>query len=159
MKIDSDWHIHSRNSCDDASMTIRDLIREAEQSGIRDLGLTDHLHTPWNLPDLRRSRREYLAADPSPRATLRRLFLDVETSRQREVDPEVVSLVLESYPSTEGDHLPRYGDLLRAAYRGAAGQEGLPAIIAETISTESAAACTRAATAKSSRHRCLSLER
>lgn len=67
MKIVSDWHIHSRNSCDEARLTVSDLVREAEEKGIRDFGLTDHVHTPYNLPDLARSRAEFLAATPSPR--------------------------------------------------------------------------------------------
>jgi len=67
MKIASDWHIHSLNSCDDAALAVADLPPEAEASGIRDFGLTDHLHTPYNLPDLAASRHDFLAARPSPR--------------------------------------------------------------------------------------------
>ena len=67
MQITSDWHIHSRNSCDDAALVVSDLIAEAPGAGIRDFGLTDHIHTPYNLSDLTRSRAEYLASDPSPR--------------------------------------------------------------------------------------------
>mgnify|MGYP001064698879 CR=1 FL=1 len=66
MRITSDWHIHSRNSCDEACMEVADLVRRAEASGIRDFGLTDHLHTPGNLPDLVRSRQEYVASIPPP---------------------------------------------------------------------------------------------
>ncbi len=64
--INSDWHIHSRNSCDSACMTVSDLIAEAEQSGIVDFGLTDHVHTPFNLPDLALSRAEFISNIPSP---------------------------------------------------------------------------------------------
>ena len=67
MKITSDWHIHSRNSCDDACLVVADLARQAEARGILDWGLTDHVHTPFNLPDMRASRAEYLEANPSPR--------------------------------------------------------------------------------------------
>ena len=67
MKITSDWHIHSRNSCDQACMAVADLVREAAAKGIEDFGLTDHIHTPYNLPDLERSREEYDGVDPSPR--------------------------------------------------------------------------------------------
>ena len=67
MNIVSDWHIHSRNSCDSACMTVADLVAEAERKGIRDFGLTDHLHTPYNLPDMVRSRSEFLSVGPSPR--------------------------------------------------------------------------------------------
>jgi len=59
MKITSDWHIHSANSCDEAALSVWDLLREAPAKGIRDLGLTDHIHTPFNLPDLANSRAEF----------------------------------------------------------------------------------------------------
>jgi len=65
--ITSDWHIHSRNSCDCACMTMVDLVDEAALRGVTDFGITDHLHTPFNLPDLERSRAEYLSLSPSPR--------------------------------------------------------------------------------------------
>ena len=67
MKIVSDWHIHSRNSCDSACMAVADLVREAEQKGIRDFGITDHVHTPYNLTDLAGSRAEFLSTAPSSR--------------------------------------------------------------------------------------------
>lgn len=67
MRITSDWHIHSRNSCDSASLEMHDLVREAETVGITDFGVTDHIHTPYNLPDLAASRAEFLADSPSPR--------------------------------------------------------------------------------------------
>ena len=41
MKITSDWHIHSRNSCDSACMTVADLLTGRESKGIRDLGVID----------------------------------------------------------------------------------------------------------------------
>ncbi|MFC1582821.1 PHP domain-containing protein [Planctomycetota bacterium] len=66
MKIDSDWHIHSRNSCDGACITMADLVREAAEQGIRDLGLTDHVHTPYNHPDIAAAREEFRSIDPSP---------------------------------------------------------------------------------------------
>lgn len=59
MKITSDWHIHSRNSCDEAALAVGDLVREAGTKGIGDYGLTDHIHTPYNLPDLANSRLEF----------------------------------------------------------------------------------------------------
>ena len=67
MTITSDWHIHSRNSCDSACITVSDLIRMAADKGIRDYGLTDHLQTPYNLPDVAASRKEFLENSPSPR--------------------------------------------------------------------------------------------
>ena len=67
MNLTSDWHIHSRNSCDDACLAVSDLIAGAAAKGVRDFGLTDHIHTPFNLPDLEASRREFLASPASPR--------------------------------------------------------------------------------------------
>ncbi len=64
MKINSDWHIHSNNSCDGACAKISDIISEAEALGIKKYGLTEHIHSPYNLPDLVASRREYLANNP-----------------------------------------------------------------------------------------------
>ena len=64
MKIESDWHIHSQNSCDGACMAVADLIREAETAGIRDYGLTDHVHTPYNLPDIAAAKAEYKSCGP-----------------------------------------------------------------------------------------------
>lgn len=61
MPLTSDWHIHSEASCDCASLRMADLVREAEQAGIRDYGVTDHIHTPFNLPDLEQSRAAFLA--------------------------------------------------------------------------------------------------
>lgn len=66
MKITSDWHIHSRNSCDEASMKVSSLILSAADKGIQSYGLTDHIHTPFNLPDLAASRKEYLESKPPP---------------------------------------------------------------------------------------------
>jgi len=67
MTITSDWHIHSRNSCDEAALKVSDLVTEAAAAGIADFGLTDHIHTPYNLPDLAASREEFLACKPSQR--------------------------------------------------------------------------------------------
>lgn len=67
MKINTDWHIHSRNSCDQACMTVADLVSGAAARGVVDFGLTDHLQTPFNLPDIERSRAEYDASRPSNR--------------------------------------------------------------------------------------------
>ena len=46
MTITSDWHIHSRNSCDEASLVLRELVSEAATAGITAFGVTDHIHTP-----------------------------------------------------------------------------------------------------------------
>ena len=67
MNISSDWHIHSEASCDAACMQMADLVLEAQAQGIQDFGITDHIHTPYNLPDLAASRQAFLAVHPSPR--------------------------------------------------------------------------------------------
>jgi len=67
MPLTCDWHIHSRNSCDEASLAVSDLVEQAAGLGILDFGVTDHIHTPYNLPDLEASRCEYLASEPWPR--------------------------------------------------------------------------------------------
>ncbi|MBS3764843.1 MAG: hypothetical protein KGZ25_16200, partial [Planctomycetes bacterium] len=59
------WHIHSRNSCDGACMKLADLVREAKTLGITDFGVTDHIQTPFNLPDIASSREEYVSVKPS----------------------------------------------------------------------------------------------
>ncbi|MCC6445818.1 MAG: hypothetical protein IT210_20485 [Armatimonadetes bacterium] len=64
MPIRSDWHIHTRNSCDEAALTVRDLLAGAAACGISDFGITDHVHTPYNLLDIEAARREFDAACP-----------------------------------------------------------------------------------------------
>jgi histidinol phosphatase-like PHP family hydrolase len=62
--LTSDWHIHSIHSCDEASLPMADLPGQAAACGIADFGITDHLHTPYNLPDIAASRAAFLAANP-----------------------------------------------------------------------------------------------
>ena len=83
MTITSDWHIHSRNSCDGACMTVADLVADTAQSGVRDIGISDHLHTPFNLPDVAASRREFLESNPSPRF---HFGIEVSCMSQWEID-------------------------------------------------------------------------
>lgn len=66
MRITTDWHIHSHNSCDGACMAVPDLVSGAAEKGILDFGLTDHIHTAVNLPDLEASRRDFDAYCKSP---------------------------------------------------------------------------------------------
>jgi histidinol phosphatase-like PHP family hydrolase len=44
-----------------------DLVREAATNGITDYGVTDHIHTPFNRPDLERSRLEFDGIASHPR--------------------------------------------------------------------------------------------
>ncbi|MHB9131651.1 MAG: PHP domain-containing protein [Armatimonadota bacterium] len=65
--LTSDWHIHSIYSCDGACLPMADLPDQAVACGITDFGITDHLHTPYNMPDIAASRAAYLATRPSAR--------------------------------------------------------------------------------------------
>jgi histidinol phosphatase-like PHP family hydrolase len=67
MRITTDWHIHSHNSCDSACMQIADLIPEAAAKGITDFGVTDHYQNSYNMPDIESAREEFLALNPGPR--------------------------------------------------------------------------------------------
>ncbi len=67
MVIGSDWHIHSHHSCDQAALRMADLIREAAPNGVTDFGITDHIHTPFNRPDIVASRLEFEGVRDNPR--------------------------------------------------------------------------------------------
>ncbi|OPZ31285.1 MAG: hypothetical protein BWZ02_00309 [Lentisphaerae bacterium ADurb.BinA184] len=67
----TDWHMHSRNSCDcrggPLATTMAETVAAVRAAGVTDFGVTDHLHTPFNLPDIVASRREFDTLPPSPR--------------------------------------------------------------------------------------------
>jgi len=65
MRITSDFHIHTHNSFDAACMSVSDIIDKVKKNGICDFGIADHLNTPYNIPDIDRSRKEYDANNPS----------------------------------------------------------------------------------------------
>ncbi len=64
MKIKQNFHIHSHHSCDSACATIRDIQKEQEALGVAVFGLSDHLHTRYNLPDVVSAYRDYLGILP-----------------------------------------------------------------------------------------------
>lgn len=64
MKIKQNFHVHSQHSCDSACAKILDIMAEMQEFGIDEYGLTDHLHTAYNLPDVVSARRDYLASRP-----------------------------------------------------------------------------------------------
>lgn len=66
MRITSDWHIHTSHSCDSASLPMADMPVAAERHGFIAYGVTDHIHTPVNLPDLVASRAAWEAQAPAP---------------------------------------------------------------------------------------------
>jgi histidinol phosphatase-like PHP family hydrolase len=69
--ITSDWHMHTRNSCDckhgELKTTMAETMSAIAAAGVADFGITDHLHTPVNLPDVVASRAEFDALPPDPR--------------------------------------------------------------------------------------------
>jgi histidinol phosphatase-like PHP family hydrolase len=85
--LTTDWHLHTRNSCDcrDGALptTMAATVAAIEAHGMRHYGITDHLHTPYNLPDLEASRREFLALPPSPH---RHFGVEVSCVSQWELD-------------------------------------------------------------------------
>ena len=63
MKIRQNLHIHSRHSCDSACAQLDDIQKEMEAAGITEYGLSDHLHTHYNLCDIQGARNEFLCYD------------------------------------------------------------------------------------------------
>jgi histidinol phosphatase-like PHP family hydrolase len=83
MQITSDWHIHSSSSCDDASMNQAEFVTDAPACGLLDFGITDHLHTPYNMPDVEASRKIYDSVCSSPRF---HFGIEVSCMSQWEID-------------------------------------------------------------------------
>ena len=59
MAITSDWHIHTKYSCDGACMEFEDLVKDAKELGIRDYGVSDHYHSRLQEADIKASREDY----------------------------------------------------------------------------------------------------
>ena len=57
MKKFSDWHIHSRCSCDSACMEFETLVEDTKKKGITDFGVSDHYHTRIQEEDIALSRK------------------------------------------------------------------------------------------------------
>ena len=64
MRIKQNFHFHSQHSCDSACAKILDIMAEMKEFGIEEFGLTDHIHTAYNLPDIISARRDFLASRP-----------------------------------------------------------------------------------------------
>ena len=60
MNIESDWHIHSHHSWDCTSMSIAEIVKIVPSKGIKKFGITDHINTRINMPDIEASRKEFL---------------------------------------------------------------------------------------------------
>ena len=63
MKIRQNLHIHSQHSCDSASATLADIQKEMLKYGMTEFGLSDHLHTHYNLCDIQGARNDFLCAE------------------------------------------------------------------------------------------------
>ena len=83
MKLKTNFHIHSQHSCDSACAKILDIIKEMEEMGFEEYGLTDHLHTSYNLPDIISARRDFLASRPPEHF---HFGIEVSVMDQREID-------------------------------------------------------------------------
>jgi len=85
--LTTDWHLHTRNSCDcregAVPITMAGTVADIEAAGIRDYGITDHLHTPYNLPDIADSRREF---DCLPPASHRHFGIEVSSVSHWELE-------------------------------------------------------------------------
>ncbi len=63
MKIRQNLHIHSSHSCDSACATLNDIQKEMTSLGMVEFGLSDHLHTHYNLCDIQGARNDFLCYD------------------------------------------------------------------------------------------------
>lgn len=63
MKIRQNLHIHSSHSCDSACAALNDIQKEMIALGMTEFGLSDHLHTQYNLCDLQGARNDFLCYD------------------------------------------------------------------------------------------------
>ena len=63
MKIRQNLHIHSQHSCDSACATLADIQKEMLNCGMSEFGVSDHLHTHYNLCDIQGARNDFLCAE------------------------------------------------------------------------------------------------
>ena len=63
MKIRQNLHIHSQHSCDSACATLADIQKEMLSCGMKEFGISDHLHTHYNLCDIQGARNDFLCAE------------------------------------------------------------------------------------------------
>jgi len=84
MRVDMDWHNHSHHSpCSGANASLATLVAEAHKAGMKEFGLSDHLHCRLNIPALRAARKEFDEMAPIPG-----FHFGVEVSCLRERDLE-----------------------------------------------------------------------
>ena len=63
MKIRQNLHIHSQHSCDSACATLADIQKEMLSCGIKEFGISDHLHTHYNLCDIQGAKNDFFCAE------------------------------------------------------------------------------------------------
>ncbi len=59
MAITSDWHIHTKLSCDSECIKYEDLVSQMKTLGITDFGVSDHYHTRIQEPDIAHSGKDF----------------------------------------------------------------------------------------------------
>jgi histidinol phosphatase-like PHP family hydrolase len=63
MALTCDWHIHTSHSCDcaqsETGVRPEALPAAARERGVADLGISDHVFTPYNLDEIFRSRQAF----------------------------------------------------------------------------------------------------
>ena len=63
MKIRQNLHIHSQHSCDSACATLADIQKEMLSCGMKEFGISDHLHTHYNLCDIQGAKNAFFCAE------------------------------------------------------------------------------------------------
>lgn len=98
MQPTCDWHIHTHHSCDcpqPEGATLAKVCAQIEAAGITHYGISDHLHTAFNVPEIEASRAEFDTLPPSPNR-----YFGVEVSMLREYD--IVSNAIADTPTPWG---------------------------------------------------------
>ncbi len=85
------------------------------------------------IGDTGRSALSILSQQRKPGAFPRMFYLDLETSRMKDVAPEVIQVILGSGGETDVASVPRYGEYLRGVYRATAGNNRPPPLLAENL--------------------------
>ena len=102
MALNTDWHIHTKCSCDSACMDFETLIEDAKKYGITDFGVSDHYHTRIQTADIAASRAEFEKALESHTELKGHFFFGIEATP--------VSLwEIEKIARGDYDELPVYG--------------------------------------------------
>ncbi|MBR2427246.1 MAG: hypothetical protein IKB16_10980 [Lentisphaeria bacterium] len=66
MQLQQDLHLHTHCSCDSACAQIDAIVKGCQAAGIKHFGISDHLHTKFNMPDIEIARKEFLEYGPVP---------------------------------------------------------------------------------------------